>query len=349
MILAGDIGGTKTTLALYNKDEGCFKPLRSQTFASREHPDFFSVIDTFLTGPRALLSSGENRNQTIKNACFGIAGPIFNQQCTATNLPWIIDAQQISRRYTITKVHLLNDLEAMAYGTLTLPKTASVRLNTETGLQTAAAPPGNRAVIAAGTGLGEALLYWDGAAYHPSASEGGHSDFAPRNPTEIALLEYLLKRHSRVSYERVLSGPGLFTLYEFMKQRGHGGESPWLTERLVSEDPAAVISEAALAEQSDLCVHTLDLFVSLLGAEAGNLALKYLATGGVYLGGGIAPKILCKLKDGTFMKAFLHKGRFSSLLEKIPVWVILDPQTALHGAAQFALSNDPDKHIPRPA
>lgn len=348
MVLAGDIGGTKTTFALYNEDEGRFKPLHSQTFASREYPDFFSVIDAFLTGPRAYLSSGNNHHQTIQTACFGIAGPIFNQQCTATNLPWIMDAQQISHRYAIPTVYFLNDLEATAYGTLTLPKTAVVCLSTEADLETATVPPGNRAVIAAGTGLGEAMLYWHGATYHPSASEGGHSDFAPRNPTEIALLEYLLKRHSRVSYERVLSGPGLFTLYEFMKQSGRGGEPAWLAERLASEDPAAVISEVALAEQSDLCVCTVDLFVSLLGAEAGNLALKCLATGGMYLGGGIAPKILPKLKDGTFMKAFLHKGRFSSLLAKIPVWVILDPQTALHGAAQFALSNEGIGHIPRP-
>ncbi|MFQ5588231.1 MAG: glucokinase [Nitrospiria bacterium] len=327
MILAGDIGGTKTTLALYADDGSPASPLHIQRLASRDFPDIFAVIDLFLS----------NKRIGIQKTCFGVAGPIFNQRCSTTNLPWMVDAEKIKSRYKINTVRLLNDLEATAYGTLALAQDALVLLNTETDALPRSAS-GNQAVIAPGTGLGEALLYWDGARYLPSPSEGGHSDFAPRNSAEIALLEYLLQKHRHVSYERVLSGAGLYAIYQFMKDGGYGDEPPWIAERLDSEDPAAVISELALTGTSELCTLALDLFISILGAEAGNLALKSLATGGIYLGGGIAPKILSRLKDGGFMKAFLHKGRFSSLLNTIPVRVILDPNTALYGAAQFAAS-----------
>lgn len=324
-MLVGDIGGTKTTFALYPSDKTDSQALYVQHYRSQDYPHFFAVLDSYLKGV----------NQKIQKACFAVAGPVFGGQCQPLNLSWFLDADKIAQRYHIAKVLLLNDLEACAYGALVLPEAAKVLLNSDSAFLEIP-PEGNRALIAPGTGLGEALLYWDGVRYHPSASEGGHTDFAPRDDLEIALLQYLLKRHAHVSYERLLSGPGLFTLYQFMKERAQSDEESWLTESLVSGDPAAVISDAALAEKSEICVKTLDLFVSLLGAEAGNLALKGLATGGIYLGGGIVPKILPKLKDGTFMESFVQKGRYRSLLEKIPVWVICDPQTALQGAAHYA-------------
>jgi len=329
MILAGDIGGTKTTLALYVDDKVEAAPLHVQTYRSQDHAHFFAILDDYL----------KTQNQRVQSACFAVAGPVFDQSCQTTNLPWIVDAEKIARRYKIGNVFLLNDLEATAHGALRLSESSKVLLNDS--LSRAPAPPGNRAIIAPGTGLGEALLYWDGAQYHPSASEGGHTDFGPRNDLEIALLQSLLKTHQHVSYERLLCGPGLLTIYEFLKTKGPGEEPRWLTERLAAEDSAAVISEVALAEKSSLCMQALHCFVSLLGAEAGNLALKVLATGGMYVGGGIPPKILPKLKDGTFMAAFVQKGRYTSLLEKIPVWVILAPQTALQGAAHYAVIKDP--------
>lgn len=320
MILAGDIGGTKTILALFTCDGEEIVPVDEQVFPSRSYADFSQVIQEFL----------KDRGGAFSGACFGVAGPVVNGRCETTNLPWTVDADQIGRRFKISSVALLNDLEATAYGALGLTEKGYFSLNPGQ-----AHVGGNRAVIAAGTGLGEAILFWDGSTHRPSASEGGHSDFAPRNPLEIKLLEYLLKRYTRVSYERILSGPGLWNIYQFLKEAGHGEEPSWLSERLSREDPSSVISEAALAGKAELCVEALDLFVSVYGAEAGNLALRALATGGIYVGGGIAPKILSKLIDGTFMKAFLDKGRFASLMSRIPVQVILDEKTALLGAARY--------------
>lgn len=330
MILAGDIGGTKTTFALYEDDAPHSKARCVQHYHSQEYPHFFAILDHYLQAV----------NQDIHVACFSVAGPVFEGHCQTLNLPWLLDADKITQRYHIKKVFLLNDLQATAYGALVLPETEKVLLNPDQVDLIGAPPSGNRAVIAPGTGLGEALLYWDGSKYHPSASEGGHSDFAPRNALEIALLKFLFEKYAHVSYERLLSGPGLFTLYQFMKIHSQGDDDPVLTERLTSEDSAALISELALSQSSTCCVKTLDLFVSILGAEAGNLALKALATGGIYLGGGIVPKILPKLKDGTFIRAFVEKGRYSALLSKIPVWLISDPQTALHGAAYYATSKN---------
>ncbi len=255
---------------------------------------------------------------------------MVNNRCETTNLPWVVDAAGLGAAFGISSVTLLNDLEATAHYALDLTDKEYCTLN-------AGQPEseGNKAVIAAGTGLGEAILFWDGSRYKPSASEGGHSDFAPRNPLEMRLLEYMLNHFPRVSYERVLSGPGLFKIYQFLKETGQGEEPSWLSERLSREDSSAVISEAALTGKSELCVKALDMFVSLYGAEAGNLALKALATGGVYIGGGIAPKILDKLMDGTFMGAFIEKGRYSSLMNRIPVRVIINEKAALLGAARL--------------
>lgn len=326
-ILAGDIGGTKTILALFTGEKE-MRLIREAVFPSRLYPDFEGVLKEFFQGNEI----------PPRRACFGVAGPVLQGRSETTNLPWIVDAGEISRRFAIPSVALLNDLEATAYGTLALTEEDYFILNkgepeifsSETGAR------GNRAVISAGTGLGEVILFWNGLQHQPSASEGGHSDFAPRNPLQVALLQYLWRQYPSVSYERILSGPGLFNIYRFLRETGHGEEPPWLSERLALEDPAAVVSEVALSGKADLCVKALDLFVSAYGAEAGNLALKALATGGIYLGGGIAPKILQKLRDGTFMKAFVDKGRFSEMMSRIPVRIILNLKTALLGAAHYA-------------
>lgn len=321
MILAGDIGGTKTLLALFSCEGERIVPIDERSFPSQRYADLEEAIDAFL----------KDRKVSPHRACFGVAGPVAHGRCETTNLPWVVDAQRISRRFEIPSVVLLNDLEATAYGTLVLTENECRILNPGH-----ANPQGNRAVIAAGTGLGESILFWDGVRHRPSASEGGHSDFAPRNPLEIEFLEYLLKRYPHVSYERILSGPGLLNIYHFLKDTDRGKEPPWLAERLARENPDAVISELALSGTAALCVKALDLFVSVYGAETGNLALKAQATGGIYVAGGIAPKILDRLLDGTFMKAFVDKGRFSSWLSRIPVRVILNEKAALVGAARYA-------------
>jgi glucokinase len=323
LILAGDIGGTKTVLALTGPEPGGILS-SEQRFASRDFKSLKDVIEVYLKG----------REVRPERACFAVAGPVVNGRSQTTNLPWVIDAKELSETFSISRVWLLNDLEATAHGILHLKEKDFGVLNPGHPV-----PSGNRAVIAAGTGLGEALMFWDGQRYHPSATEGGHTDFAPRNAVEIRLLEFLLSRLGRVSYERVLSGPGLENLYRFFSESDGGAEPEWLSRRLEQEDPGAVIADAALSGKSESCVKALNLFVSLYGAEAGNLALKGLALAGVYIGGGIAPKILGKLLDGEFMKAFIDKGRYASLMNRIPVRVILDPDAALLGAARFAQSH----------
>lgn len=323
MFLVGDIGGTKTILALAASDQEA-GIMAEKTFPSRHYTGLQDVIEEFTKG----------REETIKAACFAVAGPVVNGRCEITNLPWVIEVEKLRSDFGISSVILLNDLQATAHYALEMNSKEYHMLNVGQPQQ-----QGNRAVIAAGTGLGEAILIWDGSQHRPLASEGGHSDFAPRNPLEIRLLEYLLGRFSHVSYERLLSGPGLMNIYEFLRDSRHGEEPDWLSERLGHEDPGTVISETALAGSAELCVKALDLFVSLYGAEAGNLALKALATGGVYIGGGIAPKILDKLCDGAFMKAFVEKGRYSSLMSRIPVMVILNPKAALMGAARFCFQH----------
>lgn len=327
MILAGDIGGTKTNLALFDRKGERLVPTHERSFPSRQYEDFLHVIEQFL----------QSRKVSLTGACFGVAGPVFQGRSQTTNLPWMLDANQIGSRFGIPSVTLLNDLEATAFGSLFLTKNEYCPLNP--GQPHA---QGNRAIVAAGTGLGEGVLFWDGSHYQPLASEGGHCDFAPRNPMEMRLLEYLLRKYSRVSYERILSGPGLFNIYRFLKETGHGKEPPWLSDRLEKEDPGVVITQVGLLGRSDLCSKTLGMFVSIYGAEAGNIALKVMATGGVYIGGGIGPKILDKLSDGTFMKAFLDKGRFAVLMGNIPVRLILNEKTALIGAAQYALHHGTD-------
>jgi glucokinase len=322
MILAGDIGGTKTRIAYFTTDTGRLRSVIEETFSSREHGSLDEIVQTFRAKYQA----------TITQAGFGIAGPVKNGRCEATNLPWVVDARLLADQLGIASVALLNDLEANAYGIATLEADDFVVLNP--GVPDAA---GNAAIIAAGTGLGEAGFYWDGHTHQPFACEGGHADFAPRNELEMDLLRYLLTRLKRVSYERVLSGPGLYNIYQFLRDTGRGEEPTWLAEELRQGDPSAAISRAALSGRSALCVQALDLFVSFYGSEAGNLALKVMATGGVYVGGGIAPKILPKLQEPLFMEAFLAKGRMRPLLAAMPVRVILNDKTPLLGAARSAL------------
>lgn len=322
MILAGDIGGTKSLLAFFSPDGGPRAAVNEQSLPSRNYPGLEAVLQDFLRTAR----------KAVKLACFGVPGPVVEGRCETPNLPWRVDAREL-RRVVGSNVVLINDLEATGCGIATLRPDEFVTLN-----EGNPSPGGNAALIAPGTGLGEAILFWDGREHHPSASEGGHADFAPRNEQEIDLLRYLLKRYPHVSYDQVVTGRGLKQIYDSLRDTG-GKEPEWLKEELArADDPAPVISRAALEKRDALCGQALNLWVSIFGAEAGNLALKALATAGVYLGGGIAPKLLDKLKDGTFLAAFRDKGRLSSLVAQMPVRVILNEKTALYGAAAFALS-----------
>lgn len=330
MILAGDIGGTKTVIGLFEEAGHCLRAIREETFPSQSYRSLEEILDRFLEpGFRApLLRLGSRQ---VRAACFGVAGPVIEGKSTVTHLPWELDERRLADLLHVPHVTLLNDLEAAAYGMLHLEPTDLCTL--QPGLPR----KGNIAVIAAGTGLGEAILHWDGARYHSLATEGGHTDFAPQSNIEVELLRYLQRAYGHVSYERLLSGPGLFNIYRFLRDSGVALEPEWLRTRIAEEDAGAVISEIGLAGNDPLCAKALDLFVSLYGAEAGNLALKALALGGVYIGGGIAPKILPKLQDGAFTRAFSDKGRFADLLRSIEVKVALNPRAPLIGAAHYAL------------
>jgi glucokinase len=338
MILAGDIGGTKTRLALFEAGSGRLRPVAEESFPSKEYPDLDPIVEAFLSARRALSSrrttSGSRyvfRGRGVERACFGIAGPVVDGRSVTTNLPWVVDARRLRDDLGIPAVDLINDLEANAYGIGALdPDDFAVLGGGAPGTS------GNAAIIAAGTGLGEAGLFWDGRRHRPFACEGGHATFAPGDDLQDELLAYLKRSYDHVSWERVLSGPGLLAVYSFLRDSGRGEEPPWLLEEMRQNDPAAVIGRAAMQGRSALCVQAVDLFVSLYGAEAGNLALKMMAVGGLYVGGGIAPKILDRLKGKGFMEAFLAKGRMRPLLERMPVRVILNDRAALLGAARRA-------------
>jgi len=322
-VLAGDIGGTKVNLGIFVSQKNGVKLVREESFTSKNYPDLESILDEFLAGNRLKIAS----------VCFGVAGPVVNGCSQTTNLPWIVRERELRRRLNLKTVSLVNDLKATAYGIAALPEESYAVLN-----KGRAQIHGTIGILAAGTGLGQATLVWDGRNYCALASEGGHADFAPTSVLELELCRYLLKKFGHVSYERVLSGPGLLTLHRFLRDTQGGKEPDWFVDRLATEDPNAVIAETGLDGSVDSCVKALDLFASIYGAEAGNVALHVLADGGIYLAGGIAPKILPKLKDGTFIKAFLHKGRLSDYLSRIPVRVVLEQKTALYGAASHGLS-----------
>ena len=323
MILAGDIGGTKTALALYSPDTGPRRPLAQTTFPSGDYASLEDIVRTFIT----------NQDARVSRASFGVAGPVVGDRAQVTNLPWLVDTQTLSDALGGVSVRLLNDLAAIANAIPFLQPSDLATLNR--------GQPENHgavAIIAPGTGLGEAYMLWEGARYRPHASEGGHVDFGPTIPLEVELLNYLLPRFDHVSYERVCSGIGIPNLYAFLKDSGNAFEPDWLSLRFAEAvDPNPVIMQAAMEQHTEICVKTLELFVSILGNEAGNLALKVLATGGVYLGGGISLRVLSKLQEPAFMQSFFRKGRFSDLLTRVPVHVILHPQVALLGVACHAL------------
>ncbi len=323
MILAGDTGGTKTRMALYELNGAKLHRHATENFASRDYSDLEEIVKIFL----------DRNHATVKAACFGVPGPVENGAAKTTNLPWRLREENIARTVGIRAVKLVNDLVAT---TAAIPHFSPADLftlyegNPESSKKICA-------VLAPGTGLGVAFLFRDNGHYHVLASEGGHADFAPTNDIELELFRYLRKKHDHVSYERVLCGPGLFNIYNFLKDEGHSIEPENFAERFAGNDPSAVISQAALVGGIDICVKALDIFVSIMGAKAGNLVLSMLATGGVYLGGGIPPKILPKIKEGATVAAYLSKGRLSELVKKTPLYVIRDDHAALLGAASLAI------------
>ena len=321
MILAGDVGGTKVHLALYDFNEGKLQYRREERFPAREYSGLEAIVKEFLGGDQATA------------ACFGVPGPVRAGRLRLTNLPWTLDSRDLSESLGIQHVFLINDLEANGYGIAELQADQIFTLS-----EGDAGQIGNRALIAAGTGLGEGFLVWNGRTHIPYASEGGHADFAPRNEDEIDLLRYLRQKYNgRISWERVISGMGMTSVFEFLRDvRGMEVDKHLAQELAGVDDPNGVITTHGLSGKSDICVKTLDMVVSAYGAEAGNLALKVLSVGGLYVGGGIAPRLLEKLKDGSFMKAFTDKGRLSQLLVNMPVRVILESRAAMLGAAAYA-------------
>ena len=329
MILAGDVGGTKAHLALYSFEGGKLRIIRDQKFPARDFPNLDAIVNKFLD-----IEGGtdENPRSQIVAACFGCPGPVRGGRLKLTNLPWTLDAYELSKSLNIEHLFLINDLEANAYG---IPEVSPEKICTLHPADTASV--GHRGLISAGTGLGEALLIWDGRQHHPIPSEGGHCDFAPRNDRDIALLQYLRRiLNGRVSFERVVSGLGIKNIYAYLRDIEKLDEPQWLRDRFAAEDPNVVISQCAEDGSSSICFETMKTFSAAYGAEAGNLALKVLAMGGIYLGGGISPKILKTLQSGFFTEAFLDKGRLTPLLQSIPVRIILDDTCALLGAAAYA-------------
>lgn len=323
-ILAGDIGGTNTRLTLYHAQaQNRLETVTEVVYSSRDYPDFSAVLEDFHT---------KITGQLVERACFGVAGPVVDQTCNATNLPWYVAAREIQEAFGFDQTWLLNDLEASAWAIDAL--TAADLHLLHPGKTT---PGGNRSIVSAGTGLGEAGIFWDGSHYHPFASEGGHADFSPTNLLEYELLEWLSDHHGHVSWERLVSGPGLENIYCFLLSFHQSDTPDWLQQEAKTHGLAPAISEAAMSGRDALCLEALDLFVQLYGREAGNHALKLMAQGGVYLGGGIAPSILDHLKTGGFVETFLDKGRMRPLLETMPVYVILNDKASLLGAARYAL------------
>ncbi|MES9969636.1 MAG: glucokinase [Candidatus Thiodiazotropha sp.] len=323
-ILAGDIGGTNTRLALYQANPGSkLKLILTEIYPSQSYDAIEAVLQRFLSHPSA---------RVIDSACFGIAGPVIDQVCETTNLPWRVSASRIKAEFGFKQTRLINDLEANAWGIELLEDNDFLTLSTGAGRA-----QGNRSIIAAGTGLGEAGLYWDGESYHPFPSEGGHSDFSPTTELEFGLFHALQKQHGHVSWENLVSGPGLEAIYDYLSIYRDRATPAWLQGQMDKLGKAQAISGAGLESSDPLCRESLELFTRLYAREAGNHALKIMATGGVYLGGGIAPQILPILQEGFFMEAFLAKGPMGKIMQTMPVKVILNDKTALYGAANYAM------------
>lgn len=329
MILAGDIGGTRTRLAFFENTKGKLQLAVDREYPSRDHKGLDEIVSAFV---REVAG-------TVDSACFGVAGPVLNGRVSTPNLAWLVDGVAISKLLKNKPVWLINDLEAHAYSLAGLGPDDFKQLNPKATDRSKSAP-GNAALIAPGTGLGEAGLHWNGSRHVPFASEGGHADFAPRTALEIELLQYLIAKFERVSYERILSGPGLVNVYGFLRDTRKEPEPDWLREEVQqASDAAGVIARNALAGKATICERALEIFVTVLGAEAGNAGLRFMATSGVFIGGGIPPKILPKILDSGFMEAFLAKGRMRRMLEPISVSVVLNGKSGLIGAARCAMLN----------
>lgn len=324
MILAGDIGATHSRLAAFETEGNRLQCAVEKIYSSGDHKGLAEIVADFT----------KTEGIPAQSACFGVAGPVRGGRSRISNLPWIIDSRELAAQLKLRTVGLINDLEAFAYGIDVLESKDFVTLSE--GSNEAA---GNTAVVSAGTGLGEAGLYWDGFRHHPFACEGGHTEFAPKNAIEIELLQYLMKKYQNqhVSYERILSGPGIKNIYDFLRDTSKEEEPTWLKDQLAdAPDAPAVISRLALTNKAAICERTLSIFVSVFGSEAGNCALKFMATGGIFVA-GIAGKIVSKMREETFMDAFLDKGRMRTLLQEIPVKIVLNDDSGLIGAARFTL------------
>jgi len=325
MILAADIGGTKTLIALYQQQQDEWVCCKKVDYSSADFAEFETLLNAFL----------KDEAVTIQSVCIGVAGPVVDGDCITTNLPWDLKEQEIAVQTGAKSVYLLNDLEATAWGVLALADSDFVELNPESS-----EAAGSLAILAAGTGLGEAMLIWTGEEYFAVASEGGHTDFAPRNELEIGLLRYLMVMHGEhVSYERVVCGQGLVNIYQYLKSENYAEIDEAMEELFGRQDPAAVISEKGKDSKNKLCAKALELFCTIYGAEAGNLALKCLPKAGVILAGGIAAKNLSSMQNGCFMQGFLAKGRYQQVLRHISVKVCLNPEAALVGALTIAIKN----------
>tara|TARA_R110002167_G_scaffold222295_2_gene427218 strand:+ start:75 stop:1151 length:1077 start_codon:yes stop_codon:yes gene_type:complete len=319
VVMAADIGGTKTNLAIFEIKDGELILIKEQSYPTKKYKSFIEMVRTFLTAGLPVIDS----------VCLGIAGPVTEGKVHGTNFPWEIDSKEIGAELDVRSITLINDMEANAYGLAALHEK-----DFET-LKYGFARKGNVAIISPGTGLGEAGLFWDGSHYHPFASEGGHCDFSPRNNSDLEIWQYLLQKYGHVSWERLISGPGIVDTYQLMRRVSGESEPEWFQEKILKEDPAAVITQAALDGKDPVCVQTLELFVRFLAIESAQLALKLKATGGIYIGGGIVPKIIKGVNREVFYGNFIQSGRMNSLLQMVPVKVILNEKAALLGTALY--------------
>jgi len=323
MILAGEIGGTRTRLAAYQTEGNRLQLVVEKNYMSQEHASMAEILPQFIRG----------EGVPVHSACFGVAGPVRGGRSKISNLPWVIDAKDLGQQLKLNSVGLLNDLEAYAYGIDALDSNDFITIS-----EGSADAEGNRAVISAKTGLGVAGLYWDGFRHHPFACEGGHADFAPKDAIQTELLVYLQKKYGRVSCERVLSGPGIKSIYEFLRDMHKAEEPAWLRDQLAAApDAPALISQTAMEGKAAICAQTMSIFVSVFGAEAGNCALHYMTTGGIFIGGKIAAKIEKTMRAPEFMRSFLDKGRMGDLLKDMPVKIIVNDDCGLLGAARYTL------------
>ncbi len=323
MILAGEIGATRTRLTAYQTEGSQLTRVIEKIFISQDHASLAEILPQFIRA----------EGIPVHSACFGVAGPVRGGRSKISNLPWTIDSKELAGQLKLTSVGLLNDLEAYAYGIDALDSKDFITISE--GSEDA---EGNRAVISAKTGLGMAGLFWDGFRHHPFGCEGGHADFAPTNDLQIELLAYLQKKYGRVSCERILSGPGIRHIYEFLRDENKAEEPQWLREQLSAvADPSPLISQLALEGKAPICEQTLSLFVSVFGAEAGNAALHYMTTGGIFIGGVIASKIAPKMQEAGVMQAVLGKGRMEAILKDMPVKIVTNDDCGLIGAARYTL------------